>query len=176
ARRAELVALLGGEPTSAQHDQVRSVVASDLDRLVTAAAEGGAPPALALARTANEVAADPEGAARLDPTAFARLVSMEAAGELSATQSKEVLVTLLAEGGDPGEIARGLGFEAMDSGDLSAVIDAVVAGNADAWQKYVAGDQKVMGSLIGEVMKATSGKADGKAVAAALSQRRSDGG
>jgi aspartyl-tRNA(Asn)/glutamyl-tRNA(Gln) amidotransferase subunit B len=176
ARRSALVALLGGEPTAAQLDQVHSVVASDLDRLVTAAAEGGAPPALALARTANEVAADPDGAARLDPVAYGRLVSMEAGGELSATQSKEVLATLLAEGGDPGEIARGLGFEAMDSGDLSAVIDGVIAGNADAWRKYVAGDQKVMGSLIGEIMKATSGKADGKAVAAALAQRRNDGG
>jgi aspartyl-tRNA(Asn)/glutamyl-tRNA(Gln) amidotransferase subunit B len=101
---------------------------------------------------------------------------MEAAGELSATQSKEVLATLLAQGGDPAEIARGLGFEAMDSSDLAAVIDKVIAGHGDAWQKFAAGDQKVMGSLIGEIMKATSGKADGKAVAAALAQRRNKGG
>ena len=47
-------------------DQIRVVVDLGLDGLVTTAADAGASPALALARVANEVAARPEAAGRLD--------------------------------------------------------------------------------------------------------------
>jgi aspartyl-tRNA(Asn)/glutamyl-tRNA(Gln) amidotransferase subunit B len=41
-----------------------------------------------------------------------------------------------------------------------------------AWEKYVGGEDKAVGALVGSVMKATKGKADGKAVTALLEQRR----
>ena len=129
--------------------------------MIIAASERGAPAALALARTANEVAADPERGRALDPEAFAKLLPLEAGGELSATQSKEVLSELLASGGDPAEIAGGLGFEAMDAGALDAVIDRVMAENPVDWERFVAGEDKVKGGLIGKVKQATNNQADG---------------
>ena len=77
-RRAELAAALGGEPSAAEIDQIRAVVDLGLDGLVTAAAAAGAPTALALARTANEVAAQGEAAAGLTAESFAALLTMEA--------------------------------------------------------------------------------------------------
>ena len=171
-RRATLAGLLGGAPSAAQAEQIRSVVASGLDGLVSAAAGRGAPAALAIARTANEVAANAERAPDLDPDAFAGLLSLEGSGRLSATQSKEVLAELLTSGGDPEEIAKRLGFESMDEGALSEVIDRVVAESPVEWDKFLSGDDKVQGALIGQVMKATRGKANGAAVSAELARRR----
>jgi aspartyl-tRNA(Asn)/glutamyl-tRNA(Gln) amidotransferase subunit B len=176
ARRAILVGLLGGEPSPAQIDQIRSVVASDLDAIVTSACELGAPPALALARTANEVAANADRAASLDAGSFAKLLALESGGELSATQAKEVLAGLLANGGDPAEIAKTLGFESMRADDLAAVVAGVIDAHPGEWEKFVDGDPKVAGFLTGQVMKASGGKANGKAVAAELARLRSGAG
>jgi len=174
-RRAALIGLLGSAPTPAQTEQVRSVVASDLDALVVAAAERGAPATLALVRTANEVAAVAGRAGSLDPGAFARLLALEAGGELSATQSKEVLAELLVSGGDPGEIARRLGFEAMDAGALHAAIDRVLAEHPADWERFLAGEDKVRGFLIGAVKKATANQADPGTVNARLNELRAGG-
>ena len=171
-RRGELAAALGGSPTEAEIDQIRAVVDLGLDGLVTDAAAAGAPTALALARTANEVAAQVEAAAALAPQAFAALLAMEAGGQLSATQSKTVLGALLERGGDPAALAKEMGFEALGSDTLSAVLDEVIADNPDVWARYVGGEDKVEGRLTGLVMKATSGKANGKEVAAELRRRR----
>ena len=48
----------------------------------------------------------------------------------------------------------------------------MIAENADAWQRYVEGDDKLAGFFTGKVMAATKGQADGKAVNAGLRQRR----
>jgi aspartyl-tRNA(Asn)/glutamyl-tRNA(Gln) amidotransferase subunit B len=60
----------------------------------------------------------------------------------------------------------------MDSGALEAMVDQVIADQADAWAKFCAGEGKAMGALVGAVMKASQGKADGKAVTALLNARR----
>ena len=74
--------------------------------------------------------------------------------------------------GDPAAIAAEKGFEAMDAVVLEAAVDAAIAAQPEAWAKFCAGDPKVAGALVGAVMKATKGKADGKAVTAALESRR----
>jgi len=61
----------------------------------------------------------------------------------------------------------------MDDGELVALVDAAIAAEPEAWQKYCAGEDKAMGALVGHVMKASRGQADGKAVSALLVSRRS---
>src|SRR5271166_2453281 len=165
------------EAGEAQLDQVHAVVDQGLDLLVVAATEAGVSPPLALVRAANEVAADVEAGRDLEPGAFAALLTMEEAGQLSATQSKTVLAELLAAGGgDPVAIAAAKGFEALDAGSLAGVVGEVIAANPAEWGRYVSGtdeDRKKLGGFFtGQVMKATRGKADGKAVAAELARRR----
>ena len=60
----------------------------------------------------------------------------------------------------------------MDTGSLEAIVDQAIAADPDAWAKFCAGEQKAMGALVGAVMKATKGKADGKAVTALLNQKK----
>jgi aspartyl-tRNA(Asn)/glutamyl-tRNA(Gln) amidotransferase subunit B len=172
-RRTRLADALGGSPSEAETDQIRAVVDLGLDALVTAAADSGAPTALALARAANEVAAQSEAGLRLDPAAFAGVLEMEAGGQLSATQSKAVLGALLERGGgDPAALAAEMGFEALGSDTLSAVVDEVVGAHPDEWSRFAGGEDKLMGFFTGKVMQATSGKANGKEVAAELRRRR----
>jgi len=177
ARRARLVELVTsgehGAPTSQQQDQVEAVVNQGLDDLVVDAVDAGAPAALALVRAANELAADLEHATVLDPSAFARLVVMETTGAVTATQAKAILAELLsAGGGDPAEVARARGFEALADDSLVAVVAETVEANRAEWDRYLAGDDKLAGFFTGQIMKATRGKADGKRVAEELRRLR----
>jgi aspartyl-tRNA(Asn)/glutamyl-tRNA(Gln) amidotransferase subunit B len=60
----------------------------------------------------------------------------------------------------------------MGDDALAAAVDAAIAANPTAWEKFRAGEDKVAGMFVGQVMKATGGKADGKAVTELLRQRR----
>ncbi len=158
--------------TDGSTDQVVTVVDLGLDELVHGAVAAGADPRLALARAANEAAANPDAARLLDPVAFAGLVKMESSGRLSATQSKEVLAELMANGGDPAQIAGRLGYEQMDTASLDAIVDGVIVANPLEWKRYREGDDKVAQFLLGQVMKSSKGRANGKLVAQAFASRR----
>jgi len=176
-RRRSLSALLAGSSELAirrdgSTDQVVTVVDLGLDDLVHAVVAAGADPRLALARAANEAAARADAARLLDPEAFAALLKMESSGQLSATQSKEVLAELMENGGDPGEIAKRLGYEQLGNALLESMVEEVIASNPEEWRRYTEGDDKVAQFLLGQVMKASKGRANGKLVAAAFAARR----
>jgi aspartyl-tRNA(Asn)/glutamyl-tRNA(Gln) amidotransferase subunit B len=174
-RRARLSAAAGAEGTGDGElpaGLVATLVELDLDGLVLGAIDAGADPKLAVNRAANEAAAHPEAARRLDPRTFATLLSMETSGRLSATQAKTVLGQILEEGGDPAEIARARGFEGLSEDALAEVVDKVLAAHPDEWERYRAGDPKVSQFLVGQVMRETRGKANGKAVMALFAARK----
>ena len=171
ARRQRLAGLTGSEPIS---DPVQTVITLDLDELVVAAAALGADASLALTRAANDVAAKSDAAGTLEPSAFATLVRLESSRTLSATQSKTVLSELIDSGGggDPEEIARRLGFEALPTSELDVLVDDVIASHPGEWARYLEGDPKVGQFLLGQVMRAAKGRANGKLVAEAFEARR----
>jgi len=172
-RRAGLVDALGGAASEAEGEQIRAVVDLGLDALVTAAVDAGAPVALALARAANEVAAQSGAGLVLPADSFAALLALESGGRLSATQSKAVLAALLDRGGgDPSAVAEEMGYEALGADALAATVAEVIAAHPGEWTRYVQGDDKLTGVFTGAVMKATSGKANGKEVAAELRRLR----
>jgi aspartyl-tRNA(Asn)/glutamyl-tRNA(Gln) amidotransferase subunit B len=168
-RRARVAQLVGQEPSA---DAVVTVVRQNLDGLVTAAVAAGGDPRVALNRTANEVAAAPEAGRLLDPEAFAKLISLEATGQLTATQSKKVLAVMLDAGGDPEKIASDLGFEALADDAVAGAVDEAIAGSPEQWQKFIDGNDKMANYFVGQVMKATKGKADPAAVTRLLQERR----
>ena len=157
------------ERTAADPAVASLVVERDLDALVLAALEAGGDPGRLVTRAANDLAGVDAGA--LTAEAFATLSRMEAEGALTATQAKAVLAELVAAGGDPAAIAAARGFEAMADDALAGAVDAAIASDPAAWERYVGGDPKVTGYFVGQVMKATRGKADGKAVTALLRAR-----
>jgi aspartyl-tRNA(Asn)/glutamyl-tRNA(Gln) amidotransferase subunit B len=146
------------------------VVERGLDDLCLAAIDAGADADRVVTHAEHNLS---DGrATQLDPAAFARLVKMESAGSLTATQAKTVLADLVENGGDPEAIAARHGFEAMDSGELVDLVDSLIAQHPSEWGRFCEGDAKITGFFVGQVMKATSGKADGKIVTALLQQRR----
>jgi aspartyl-tRNA(Asn)/glutamyl-tRNA(Gln) amidotransferase subunit B len=130
-----------------------------------------APPAQALA---NWIAGDllarlPEGQdpgeSRVTPRALAVLVGLVAAKRITVGAGRRVLDRLLAEGGDPEAIVEAEGLAAMDGGDeLAAVVAAALAAHPEAAANVRAGNAKAIGPIVGHVMRATKGRADGGAV------------
>jgi aspartyl-tRNA(Asn)/glutamyl-tRNA(Gln) amidotransferase subunit B len=166
-RRARLAEAAGMAPAD-----VALLVENDLDDLVSEAIADGADPRIAVNRAANELAAEIDAARKLSARAFTRLVALEAGGKLTATQSKQVLAELLATGSDdPEAIAKAKGFEAMDESAVADLVDSIISDKADEWERFKGGEQKLMGLFVGEAMKRTQGKADGKAVTRLLQER-----
>ena len=96
---------------------------------------------------------------------------MEGEGRLTATQAKAVLAELVAGGGDPEDIAKAKGFEALGGDVVAGAVDAAIAAHPGEWERYAGGEAKLAGFFVGKVMAATAGKADGKAVTALLRER-----
>ena len=166
ARRARLAAATG---QAANSEAVTIVVERGQDDYVLAVAAAAGDAARALVYV-KEAFADSPNVAAAD---IAVLTQMEVSGAITATQAKTVLAELVANGGgDAVAIAAKHGFEAIDTSAVEAFVDEAIAADADAWQKYCNGDAKAMGAIVGLVMKASKGKADGKAVSASLQQRR----
>ena len=168
---AERRAALAAEAGSSSPGDVAVVIERGLDGLVRAAIAAGADPARVVTHAVHNLAV--EGAANLDPDGLANLVKMETEGSLTATQAKKVLSEMLERGGDPAAIAAELGFEAMDQDAMEALVDQLIADNPAEFDRLKGGDQKVMGFFVGQAMKKTQGKADGKIVTALLRERAS---
>ncbi|MGA1681717.1 MAG: Asp-tRNA(Asn)/Glu-tRNA(Gln) amidotransferase subunit GatB [Ilumatobacteraceae bacterium] len=168
-RRQRLSAATGA---AADGEAVMVVVERGQDDYVLAVGEAGADVARALVHVKEAYAE--QGSEPTVPAAdLARLISMETSGALTATQAKTVLAEIVeAGGGDAPASAAAQGFEAMDTSELEAMVDDVIASNADAWAKYCGGEDKAMGALVGAIMKSSKGKADGKAVTALLQAKR----
>ena len=166
ARRARL-AEATGQP--ANGDAVSSVVERGQDEYVLAVGAAGGNVARALVYVKEAFADSPE----VPAADVAGLTLLEAEGKITATQAKAVLAELVANGGgDAAAIAASKGFEAIDTSELESFVDQAIATEPDAWAKFCAGDGKAMGALVGLVMKASKGKADGKLVTQLLDQKK----
>ncbi len=173
ARRKRLAAATGAP---ADGEAVMVVVERGQDDYVLSVAEAGGDGARALIYVKEAFAPTGDDTAPADavlPGDIAALTNLETSGKITATQAKTILAEIVANGGgDAAAIATAKGFEAMDTGALEAMVDQVIADNAAAWAKYIGGEDKAMGALVGAAMKASQGKADGKLVTALLQAKR----
>ena len=173
-KRHALSIATGGDlaPSS---DPIVTVIDQGLDHLVFAAVEQGADARRAITRVANDVAAADESVrAGLGPLFvghFVKLLAMEANGQLTSTQTKQILGEMLDSGGDPVLIAADRGFEALDTGASEAMLDELIAAHPGEFERLRGGDAKVTGFFVGQAMKASGGKADGKVVTTLLRQK-----
>ena len=124
-------------------EDAATIVTRGMSQLVTAAIEAGADPRRAVTHVIQNLVID--GAEQLDPTHFVELIRLEHAGDLTATQTKQVLSEMVATGLAPSEIAQNLGFESMEAGELETLVDAAIAENSEAWEKFCQGEEKVQG-------------------------------
>ncbi len=92
---------------------------------------------------------------------LARMVQLVDEGTISGKLAKTVFNEMLEAGKGPDAVVKEKGLEQVsDTGALDAAVDEVVAACAAQVEEYRAGKEKVFGFLVGQVMKATRGKAN----------------
>ncbi|HZF43798.1 MAG TPA: Asp-tRNA(Asn)/Glu-tRNA(Gln) amidotransferase subunit GatB [Sphingomonadaceae bacterium] len=95
------------------------------------------------------------------PTKFASLLRMIADGTLSNTLGKQVFEIMVETGEDPRAIVEARGLkQTSDTAAIDAAIADVMASNAAKVADYRGGKDKLFGFFVGQVMKATAGKAN----------------
>jgi aspartyl-tRNA(Asn)/glutamyl-tRNA(Gln) amidotransferase subunit B len=102
------------------------------------------------------------GASAVHATQLGRLVARIADGTLSSKTATALFEALWAEPGadvDATIAAHGLA-QSSDTGELERLVDEVVTANPGQVAQFRAGKEKVLGFFVGQVMKATQGKAN----------------
>jgi aspartyl-tRNA(Asn)/glutamyl-tRNA(Gln) amidotransferase subunit B len=98
---------------------------------------------------------------KIAPHQLAALVTLVDRGTISGKQAKLVLAEMFATGRDPVDIATEKGLQQVsDSGALEALVDEVIAENADAADKVRNGNTGTIGFLVGQVMRKSRGQAN----------------
>jgi len=100
---------------------------------------------------------------RFTGAAIGQLVALIDDKTISTKIAKDVFEELLATGDAPAEIVDRKGLrQVSDSAALEAVIDEIIAANPDETARYRDGNKNLIGFFVGQVMKATRGKANPK--------------
>jgi aspartyl-tRNA(Asn)/glutamyl-tRNA(Gln) amidotransferase subunit B len=88
------------------------------------------------------------------------LIDLIADGTISGRLAKQVFAEMVSTGADPAAIVETKGLrQVTDQGAIAAAIDAVLVAQADKVAEYRAGRDKLYGFFVGQVMRATEGKA-----------------
>ena len=125
--------------------------------------------AAALNRNEIDIVSSPIGA-----EALAGLLKRNADNTLNNKMTKEVFAAMWAGEGDADSIIAAKGLKQIsDSGEIEKIIDGVLAANAQQVADYRSGKEKAFNSLVGQVMKASKGKANPAQVNALLKQKLS---
>jgi len=105
---------------------------------------------------------DEEGASGLpSPDHLADLLKLVDAGTINQTAAKQVFEEMYRTGRAPGEVVEALGLtQVSDADELTRIVDEVIAANPKPVADYKGGKVSAAGRLVGEVMKATRGRAN----------------
>jgi len=121
----------------------------------------------ALNKAERDIADSPIAADQL-----ARLLGRIQDGTLSGKLAKQVFEVMWTEGGEPDAIIEAKGLKQMsDSGEVERIVDEVLAANPKSVEEFRAGKEKAFNALVGQVMKATKGKANPAQVNELLKQK-----
>jgi aspartyl-tRNA(Asn)/glutamyl-tRNA(Gln) amidotransferase subunit B len=112
----------------------------------------------------------------VEPADLADLVARIDDATISGKIAKTVFEDMVATGKPPGAIIAERGLVQMtDTGEIASAVDRVLAANAEKVAEYRAGKDKLFGFFVGQVMKATEGKANPKQVNDLLRARLQSG-
>jgi aspartyl-tRNA(Asn)/glutamyl-tRNA(Gln) amidotransferase subunit B len=120
----------------------------------------------ALNKSGQAIATSPVSTAQLG-----ELLALQSEGVISGKIAKDVFEILLAEGGSPRAIVETRGLKQVtDTGAIGKVVDDVIAGNPDKVEQAKL-KPTMLGWFVGQVMKASGGKANPQAVNALLKEK-----
>jgi aspartyl-tRNA(Asn)/glutamyl-tRNA(Gln) amidotransferase subunit B len=116
-----------------------------------------------------EIDASPVASAQLGA-----IIDLIGSGAISGRSAKDVFEIVWAEGGDPAEIVERRGLKQVsDTGAIEKAVDAIIAANPDKVADAKT-NPKAVGWFVGQVMKATGGKANPQALNDVLKKKFGD--
>ena len=171
ARQERFVSAYGIPPADADLLVASKASADLLDAVVSASSAAGKARRKRARAAANwingELAAllNAEGAAledkRIEPAHLAQLLDMVDSGALSTSMARTVLDEMYNTGRSPREIADEAGISQISDTDVvQAAVDSAVSENPQPVADYLGGKENALRFLVGQVMKATRGKAN----------------
>jgi glutaminyl-tRNA synthetase len=102
---------------------------------------------------------------KFNPKDIAELVKMVEDETISSKIAKQVFEEISKSGGNPEQIVKSKGLiQISDPAVILPIIDEVIAKNSDNVEKFRAGNKRLLGFFVGQVIKATRGKGNPKVV------------
>ncbi|MGH7608173.1 MAG: Asp-tRNA(Asn)/Glu-tRNA(Gln) amidotransferase subunit GatB [Gemmatimonadales bacterium] len=109
---------------------------------------------------------------RVPPAALAQLIALVKGGTLSHQAAKRVFGEVAARGGEPRTIAEALGLvQVADTNVVAGWVTDVLGAHAPEVDRYKNGETKLMAFFVGQVMRASKGKADPKLAQRVLEEK-----
>ncbi len=169
--RAELMAQFEKDYGIPAYDAEVLTSSPQLARYYEAVIAGGADPKKAsnwimgeVSRVLNDQQID-IAEFKISPEKLADLLKLIDKGTISGAIAKTVFEEMLENGGEPEKIVEEKGLvQISDKGELGKIVSDVIAANPDEVEKFRAGNPKLMAFFVGQVMKATRGKANPREV------------
>jgi len=97
----------------------------------------------------------------LSPESFARLIDMTSDKVIGGNSAKVIFNEMLRSGGDPEQIVKEKGLaQVSDQGFIQEAVMKVLNDNPSEVEKYLAGKETLLQWFMGQVARATKGKAD----------------
>ncbi len=111
------------------------------------------------------------GESPVSPAQLGGIIRLIVSGEISGKIAKDLFEIIYTEGGEPAEIVEARGMKQVtDIGAIEAAVDAIIAANPAQVEKAKA-NPKLAGWFVGQVIKATGGKANPAAVNEIVAQK-----
>jgi len=112
---------------------------------------------------------------RVTPEALAELLKLVDEGRISGKMAKAFFERMFETGVSAAQLAAEEGGQIADAESIGRIIDRVIAEQPDVWAAFVAGDEKKLTYLMGQVMKASRGKANPQETRRLLMERMQKG-
>ncbi|KNG95091.1 Asp-tRNA(Asn)/Glu-tRNA(Gln) amidotransferase subunit GatB [Pseudaestuariivita atlantica] len=110
----------------------------------------------------------------MSPAQLGGVVDLVASDTINGKMAKDLFEIVYTEGGDPAQVAEAKGMKQVtDTGAIEAAVDEVIAANPAQVEK-ARENPKLAGWFVGQVMKATGGKANPKVVNQLIAQKLKD--
>ncbi len=99
--------------------------------------------------------------ARISPEQLARIISLVEEATISSSAAKKVFEEVFATGRDPDDVVKEKGLaQVSDEDAIRAEVKNILKNHPDEVAQFRGGKEKVLGFFVGQVMKATKGKAN----------------
>jgi aspartyl-tRNA(Asn)/glutamyl-tRNA(Gln) amidotransferase subunit B len=109
---------------------------------------------------------------RVSPAALSQIIGLVKGGTLSHQAAKRVFGEVAAKGGDPRSVAESLGLiQVGDTNIIAGWVTDVLAAHPTEVERYKKGETKLMPFFVGQLMRASKGKADPKLAQRVLEEK-----